>query len=97
VTFEALTRTPAAGFAMAVPFDERLSRPALFVVSLSVLFLAFPCPYLYQALAERGVFRQFRAWVRATIPGRRDGPSSLPTTHPVFGHRDGPGVTRRRT
>jgi hypothetical protein len=39
-------------------FGDLLSAPALFVAALSVVFLAFPCLYLYQALRERGVFRR---------------------------------------
>jgi hypothetical protein len=35
-----------------------LSGPALFVVVLSVVFLVFPCFYLYRALSEQGVFRR---------------------------------------
>jgi hypothetical protein len=35
-----------------------LSGPALFVLLLSVVFLAFPCFYIYKALSERGVFRR---------------------------------------
>ncbi len=45
---------------MVLPFGEVLSGPALFVALLSVVFLAFPCFYLYRALAERGVFRRLR-------------------------------------
>ena len=37
---------------------DLLSAPALFVALLSVVFLAFPCLYLYMALRERGVFRR---------------------------------------
>ena len=37
----------------------RPSGPALFVALLSVVFLAFPCLYLYMALRERGVFRRY--------------------------------------
>ena len=37
-----------------------LSGPALFVALLAVLFLAFPCAYLYMALRERGVFDRLR-------------------------------------
>ena len=36
-----------------------LTGPALFVALLSVVFLVFPCAYLYMALRERGVFRRF--------------------------------------
>ena len=42
----------------AVTPADLLSGPALFVVLLSVAFLAFPCAYLYMALRERGVFRR---------------------------------------
>jgi len=45
---------------MAIPYGELLSGPALFVVLLSVVFLVFPCFYLYRALAERGVFGRVR-------------------------------------
>ncbi|WP_411714039.1 hypothetical protein [Natronomonas sp.] len=38
---------------------DLLSGPALFVALLSILFLAFPCLYLYKALDERGVFERF--------------------------------------
>ena len=41
-------------------FGELLSAPALFVALLSVVFLVFPCLYLYMALRERGVFRRLR-------------------------------------
>lgn len=37
-----------------------LSGPELFVALLAVVFLAFPCLYLYMALRERGVFDRFR-------------------------------------
>lgn len=37
---------------------DLLSGPALFVVLLSVVFLAFPLAYLYMALRERGVFER---------------------------------------
>ena len=35
---------------------DLLSGPALFVALLAVVFLAFPCLYLYMALRERGIF-----------------------------------------
>lgn len=37
---------------------DLLSAPALFVALLAVVFLAFPCLYLYMALRERGVFER---------------------------------------
>lgn len=38
--------------------SDLLSGPALFVALLAVVFLAFPCLYLYMALRERGVFER---------------------------------------
>jgi hypothetical protein len=38
--------------------SDLLAGPVLFVVLLSVVFLAFPCAYLYMALKERGVFQR---------------------------------------
>jgi hypothetical protein len=38
--------------------SDLLAGPVLFVVLLSVVFLLFPCAYLYMALRERGVFRR---------------------------------------
>jgi hypothetical protein len=40
-------------------YGELLSGPSLFVVVLSVVFLAFPSFYLYMALKERGVFKRY--------------------------------------
>lgn len=37
-----------------------VSGPTLFVALLAVVFLVFPCFYLYMALRERGVFRRLR-------------------------------------
>lgn len=39
--------------------SELLSGPALFVILLSVVFLAFPSFYLYMALRERRVFERY--------------------------------------
>jgi hypothetical protein len=39
---------------------DLLSGPALFVALLAVVFLAFPCLYLYMALRERGAFERLR-------------------------------------
>ena len=44
---------------VAVTYADLLSGPALLVALLSVVFLVFPCAYLYMALRERGVFRRF--------------------------------------
>ena len=38
---------------------DLLAGPSLFVVLLSIAFLAFPAYYLYRALAERGVFDRY--------------------------------------
>ena len=43
---------------VAVTYADLLSGPALLVALLSVVFLVFPCAYLYMALRERGVFRR---------------------------------------
>lgn len=37
-------------------YGDLLAGPSLFVALLSIIFLAFPCFYLYKALEERGVF-----------------------------------------
>jgi hypothetical protein len=38
--------------------SDFLAGPVLFVALLSVVFLVFPCAYIYMALKERGVFRR---------------------------------------
>ena len=43
---------------VAVTYADLLSGPGLLVALLSVVFLVFPCAYLYMALRERGVFRR---------------------------------------
>lgn len=40
------------------PMGGLLSGPALFVALLAIVFLVFPCLYLYMALRERGVFER---------------------------------------
>lgn len=40
--------------------SDLFAGPALFVVLLSVIFLAFPTYYLVMALNDRGVFDRFR-------------------------------------
>jgi hypothetical protein len=42
------------------PGPAFLTGPELFVVLLAVVFLAFPCLYLYMALRERGVLDRLR-------------------------------------
>ena len=45
---------------MPAPVVGVLSGPEFLVAVLAVVFLVFPCLYLYMALRERGVLDRFR-------------------------------------
>ena len=45
---------------MLPPVVGVLTGPEFFVAVLAVVFLVFPCLYLYMALRERGVFERLR-------------------------------------
>ena len=72
---------------VAVTYADLLSGPALLVALLSVVFLVFPCAYLYMALRERGVFRRLfgggPAGYRGPARRSRAVPNSPPMSWPA--------------